>query len=78
MSSVKCECGCVVGYYYLPKHKLTQKHYWRMEDIRWLEARKPPPPPKEPTIEDVLKKLEELDEKIDDLKLLYDKLDTMI
>lgn len=30
-NSVRCECGCYVGKYYLKKHKTTKKHNKLME-----------------------------------------------
>lgn len=76
MLSVECECGCVVGKYYLSRHKQTHKHFKRMYSIR----------PREPTMVDLMKQLEALEEKVDiigsgeylrecnRLKSIYDKL----
>lgn len=77
MSKVMCECGCFVGMYYLRKHKQTQKHLKKMGSRS---------PPVEPTIASVMKEMEELEEKIDEigsgdywrecnrLKSVYDRL----
>jgi len=56
MPRVECECGCVVGLYYLPRHKLTRKHLNRMCFISL---------PIEPSIASVMKEMNELEEKVD-------------
>lgn len=58
MSKVMCECGCFVGMYYLRKHKQTQKHLKKMRLIS---------PPVEPSLASVLKEMDELEEKIDEM-----------
>lgn len=74
VATIRCVCGCYIGKYYLKKHQKTQKHLKLMENL----------PPS--TIEEVKKKMEELDEKIDEissgeylilsnrLKSIYDRL----
>jgi len=56
MSSVVCECGCVVGKSYLSKHKQTQKHM-KMMDMRLF------PQQQQQTIDDVMREMEELEER---------------
>jgi len=55
MTSVVCECGCVVGKSYLSKHKQTQKHM-KMMDMRLF-------PQQQQTIEDIMREMEELEER---------------
>jgi hypothetical protein len=71
---VVCACGCYIARYGLNKHKKTKKH------LRLMEINDPL------TINDVMKKMEELEEKVDDissgdyllecnrLKTIYDRL----
>ena len=71
---VRCACGCYVGRFYLNKHKLTKKH------LKLMEINHPM------TIDEVMKKMEELEAKVDDissgdyllecnrLKTIYDRL----
>jgi hypothetical protein len=74
VNKIHCACGCYVGKYYLNKHKLTKKHLKLMERIS------------PPTISDIMKAMEELEEKVDEigsgeylmecnrLKIIYDNL----
>jgi len=55
VQSVRCACGCVVGKYYLNKHMITKKH-------QKLMVRFSPPIT---TIRDVLKAMDDLEEKMD-------------
>jgi len=57
MSSVVCECGCVVGKSYLSKHKQTRKH------MNIMEMRLFPQQQRQHTIDDVMREMEELEEK---------------
>ena len=71
---VRCACGCYVGKFYMNKHKKTKKH------LKLLEINQPP------TLDDIMKAMNELEEKIDDmssgeyllecnrLKSIYDRL----
>jgi len=71
---VRCACGCYVGKFYMNKHKKTKKH------LKLMEISHPP------TIDDIMKAMNELEEKIDDmssgeylfecnrLKTIYDRL----
>ena len=71
---VRCACGCYVGKFYLNKHKTTKKH------LKLMEISRPQ------TIDDIMKAMNELEEKIDDmssgeyllecnrLKSIYDRL----
>ena len=74
VNKVRCACGCYIASNGLNKHKLTKKH------LKLMEINRPM------TIEDVMKKMEELEEKVDDissgdyllecnrLKTIYDRL----
>jgi hypothetical protein len=71
---VRCACGCYVGKFYMNKHKKTKKH------LKLLEINQPP------TLDNIMKAMNELEEKIDDmssgeyllecnrLKSIYDRL----
>jgi hypothetical protein len=52
---VRCACGCYVGKFYLNKHKTTMKH------LKLMESSRPA------TIDDILKAMNELEEKIDEM-----------
>ena len=74
VDKVRCACGCYVGKFSLNKHKKTKKH------LRLMENNRPQ------TIEDIMKEMSELEEKIDEmssgeyllecnrLKSIYDQL----
>jgi hypothetical protein len=71
---VRCACGCYVGKFYMNKHKKTKKH------LKLLEINQPP------TLDNIMKAMNELEKKIDDmssgeyllecnrLKSIYDRL----
>jgi len=71
---VRCACGCYVGISYMNKHKKTKKH------LKLLEISHPP------TMDDIMREMEELEERKDDisngeyllecnrLKSIYDRL----
>jgi hypothetical protein len=71
---VRCACGCYVGKFYMNKHKKTKKH------LKLLEINQPL------TLDNIMKAMNELEEKIDDmcsgeyllecnrLKSIYDRL----
>jgi hypothetical protein len=71
---VRCACGCYISKYYMNKHRQTKKHLKLMEVIR------------PPNIDDIMKAMNELEEKVDDmssgeylsecnrLKSIYDRL----
>ena len=71
---VRCACGCYVGKFYLKKHQLTKKHLKLMDNMRPM------------TLSEVMNKMNDLEEKIDDissgeyllecnrLKSIYDRL----
>ena len=74
VDKVRCACGCYIGKFGLNKHKKTKKH------LRLMENNRPQ------TIEDIMKEMSELEEKIDEissgeyllecnrLKSIYDQL----
>lgn len=74
VDKVRCACGCYIGKFGLNKHKKTKKH------LRLMENNRPQ------TIEDIMKEMSDLEEKIDEissgeyllecnrLKSIYDRL----
>lgn len=74
VEKVRCACGCYVGKYYLKKHQQSNKHMkLSMNNRSW-------------TMNDIMKEMNELEEKVDDmsngeyllecnrLKSIYDRL----
>ena len=75
VDKVRCACGCYIGKFGLNKHKQTMKHKRLMMEIN-----------RPHTLEEIMKEMNELEEKIDDmssgeyllecnrLKSIYDRL----
>ena len=74
VEKIRCDCGCYIGKFGMNKHKMTKKH------LKLMEVNRPQ------TIEDVMKAMNDLEERVDDissgdylrecnrLKSIYDRL----